>query len=199
MRARLIAPTPYAPRGSGAGAGRPRRGQARLAGQRVFGELELLAAAHAHRVVEFDHLAALRALAAQFAVVPPVEDRAGQTDERHAERDQEPHEEARALHASDDTSGHPEEEQDDDQAHSGHLGTYQTIVFRAQSTASTAAMTTTVQNTAVTMPMITLTSTAAATTRTSPATALRTTGVWERVGSKSECMAKILAPPPPGP
>ena len=75
---------------------------------------------------------------------------------------------------------------------------YQTMVFRAQSTAKTAAMTTTVQNTAATTPMITLTSIAAATTRTSPAAALRTMGVRERDCSMSERMRESLAPRPPG-
>src|SRR5205807_1542506 len=77
----------------------------RLRCDRHVGELELLAAAHADRVVELDDLAAVRALAPELLVLEAVEDGGEQPQERDQPRDREPQEERTALDLADDPSG----------------------------------------------------------------------------------------------
>ena len=96
---------------------RPRRRCAHrgLGGDRDVGELELVAAAHAHRVVELDDLAAARALAPQLLVVPAVEDRrqqpmnGTQNETRNHIKNELP------FDPADDAAGQAEEEQDHEQ------------------------------------------------------------------------------------
>src|SRR3954447_20468379 len=83
---------------------------------RDVGEVEIGAAAHAHRVVQLDDLAAGRALAPHLVAVRPVEDRRQQPEHGQHEADHEPDEERRALDAADDAGAeaHPEREDEVD-------------------------------------------------------------------------------------
>src|SRR5947209_2169508 len=105
--------------GGGSSAG-DAAGQVRLGGNRHLGELLLGPAAGAHGVVELDHPPAPWALPAQLTVLPAVEDGGEQPEERDERRDEKPDEERAALHASDNASGHPEEEEDDQQPRALH-------------------------------------------------------------------------------
>src|SRR3954447_21330458 len=58
-----------------------------------LGEIEIGAAAHAHRVVELDDLAAGRALAADLVALGPVRERDQESEHRHDRADQRPDEE----------------------------------------------------------------------------------------------------------
>src|SRR3954470_12794392 len=73
------------------------RAQTRLGRDGHVGEVEVGPAAHAHGVVELDHPAAARALAAELVSVPAVEEGGGQSDDRDDRADEEPEPEARAL------------------------------------------------------------------------------------------------------
>src|SRR5581483_6086045 len=88
-----------------------------LRGDRHLGKLELGPAPDAYRVVQLDDPAAARALPPELLVLPAVEDRGQQPDERHARRDQEPEDERAALDAAHDPAGQAKEEQDYYQAH----------------------------------------------------------------------------------
>src|SRR3954454_13613157 len=83
---------------------------------RDLGEVEIVAAAHAHRVVQLDDLAAGRALAADLVAVGAVEDRGQQPEHGEHEADHEPDEERRAFDAADDAGAeaHPEREDEID-------------------------------------------------------------------------------------
>ena len=67
-----------------AGPERPSANRRGVGRDRDVRELELLAAAHADRIVELDDVAAARALTAQLPVLRPEQNGRGEADERHA-------------------------------------------------------------------------------------------------------------------
>src|SRR4051812_19389517 len=68
-------------------------GDGRFRLDRDLGELEIGAAAHAHRVVELDQLAAAGALAAHLVLLGAVRERHEQAEHRHHGADERPDEE----------------------------------------------------------------------------------------------------------
>src|SRR4029079_18607484 len=83
---------------------------------RDLGEIEVGPAAHAHRVVEHDDLAAGRALTPDLVAVGAVEDRGHEPEHGQDCADREPDEERRAFDAADDAGAeaHPEREDEVD-------------------------------------------------------------------------------------
>src|SRR5579875_2772139 len=78
---------------------------ARLGRYRHLRKFQLVAATHAHGVVQLQHLVAARTLPSQLLVLIAVQHRRQQPDERDAEGDQEPERERAALDAADKASG----------------------------------------------------------------------------------------------
>src|SRR3954447_21364141 len=85
---------------------------------RELGELEIGPAAHAHRIVELDDLAAGGALAAQFVAVVAVGEGEKQPDDGRDAADDEPHEEGGPAGTADQPGGNTEPDGDREIDHS---------------------------------------------------------------------------------